>query len=97
MSDYKLPPWIPEDVSEALREAAAPGWQGRVEIHFNDGQAHEVSATRRRKVKRKGPPSGPMCPECESHMEPHDYGNMYLCPAGHKRTKAQMALRGVSV
>jgi hypothetical protein len=90
MSDHKLPPWIPQDVSDALREASAPGWQGRVEIHYNDGQPHEISATKRRKVKRPGPASAPRCPDCERPMEARDYGNMYVCACGTKRTRAQL-------
>lgn len=98
MSDYRLPPWIPQDVADALKEASAPGWQGRVEIHYNDGQPHEISATRRRKVKRPAAaPSAPKCPECDRPMEARDYGNTYVCACGAKRTKAQMALRGVAV
>ena len=96
----KLPAWIPEDISEALKVAAAPGWQGRVEIHYNDGQAHEVSVTRRVKVKRKGVslPAAVRCPQCERQMESRDYGNLFVCDAcGVKRTRAQIQRGGVAV
>lgn len=92
MSDYKLPPWIPQDVSDALREAAVPGWQGKVEIHYNDGHALETHATRRRKVRRPAAaPVTPMCPECGKQMESRDYGNLAICGGcGAKRTRFQM-------
>lgn len=95
----KLPAWIPQDVADALKEASAPGWQGRVEIHYNDGQAHEVSATRRRKVKRPGAAasSAPRCPECGRPMEPRDYANLWVCSCGAKRTRAQLTQAGVAV
>jgi len=98
VSDYRLPSWIPEDVSEALRCAATAGWHGKVEIHFNDGQAAEIHATRRVRVKRKvGGLAAPKCPECQREMESRDYGNLWLCSCGAKRTRAQMAQRGVAV
>ena len=95
----KLPAWIPEDISEALKAAAAPGWQGRVEIHYNDGQAHEVSVTRRVKVKRKGVslPALVHCPTCGHRMEGRDYGNTWVCACGVKRTRAQIQRGGVAV
>ena len=91
-----LPPWIPEDVAEALRCAATPGWHGKVEIHYNDGQPHEISATRRRKVKRPAAtPPAPRCPECERQMESRDYSNLFVCACGVKRTRAQLTQQGV--
>lgn len=98
MADYKLPPWIPEEVSEALRAAQDANWNGHVAIHFHDGQPAEIHATRRIRVKRKGAePSAPKCPECQREMESRDYGNLWLCSCGTKRTRAQMAQRGVAV
>lgn len=97
MSNYKLPPWIPQDVADALQDASAPGWQGRVEIHYNDGQPHEVSATRRRKVKRPASaPAAPTCPTvgCGKPMEARDYGNLWVCQCGAKRTRSQMIQAG---
>ncbi len=92
-----LPPWIPEEVSEALRSAADTHWLGKLEIHFNDGQAVEIHATRKVKIRRKGGPSTATqaCPECRKPMEARDYGNLFVCACGVKRTRTQLAQQGV--
>ena len=90
MSDYRLPAWIPEEVSDALKAAADSHWNGKVEIHFNDGHPVEIHATRKVKVKRPAPTAAAKCPECHRPMESKDYGALWVCQCGVKRTRSQM-------
>ena len=88
----KLPAWIPDEVAEALKAAADAQWNGKLEIHFNNGQAMEIHATRKVKVHRK--PAGALavqCPECKAPMEGKDYGNLWVCKCGAKRTRHQIS------
>ena len=92
-----LPPWIPEEVAEALRSAADAHWNGKLEIHFNDGHAVEVHATRKVKIRRPsvGAPAAIRCPTagCGKVMELRDYGALAVCSCGTKRTRAQLLLQ----
>jgi len=93
-----LPAWIPEEVSDALKSAADAHWNGKLEIHFNDGQALEVHATRKVKIRRKGAvAAAARCPECNKPMESRDYGNLWVCACGVKRTRSQLVHQGVAV
>ncbi len=91
-----LPPWIPEEVSEAMKAAAESHWAGKIEVHFNDGHAVEIHATRKVKVRRNGAVSPETrCPECTKPMESRDYGNLWTCSCGVKRTRTQLVRQGV--
>jgi len=98
MTDYRLPPWIPEDVSDAMKAAAESRMNGRVEVQYNDGEPLAVNAFQSRKIRKRSA-IGPVCPNpgCGKKMEARDYGNLYLCACGAKRTKSQLHIQGAVV
>lgn len=74
-----------------MRQATETKTSGRLEINYHEGHAMEATLARRVKIKRT--PTQPLaqkCPECERTMEGRDYGNLWVCACGAKRTKAQL-------
>ena len=87
-----LPPWIPAEVSEALREAAEGKHTGHVEVHYKNGVVGHVAERRSRLIASNCPTgqNSALCPGCGAVMEPYDYGNGYRCGCGVKRTRSQL-------
>ena len=93
-----LPPWIPVEVSEALREAAEGKHTGHLEIHYKGGVVGHVAERRSRLVvsTHQSISKGVPCPKCARLMIEYDYGNGFRCDAcGTKRTRSQLRSEGL--
>jgi len=101
MSDYRLPPWIPEDVSDAMKAAAENRMNGRVEVQYNEGEPMAVNAFQSKKIRKRSA-AGPVCPApgCGARMSSYDYQNSWLCTrpgCNTKRTRTQLRSQGIAV
>lgn len=95
MSDDLIPP----ELVEILESARAGKWHGRIELHLHDGEVQTITPVRNIRVRRSPPVVGPKvhCPADGKPMESRDYGNLWVCACGAKRTKAQLAQAGLLV
>ena len=90
---------IPEERLEILQAARDGKWGGRIELHLNDqGEIQNIVPSRVIRVKKKSP-VGLACPNpgCGKQMESRDYGNLYVCTCGTKRTRSQLRVQGIAV
>lgn len=85
---------IPAWVLEAIEAWMAEGMSGDLRLIARGGVIKHI---RREDLILPPPEAVPgvvpldrHCPACGKQMEARDYGNLYLCQCGTKRTRAQM-------
>lgn len=89
---------IPEELIDILQAARDGKWHGRVELHIQEGEVQSITPVRTIRVRKKQG-VGPVCPApgCGKKMEARDYGNVFVCPCGTKRTRSQFRAQGIAV
>lgn len=90
-----LPDWIPEWVSDLMRDWCESGKHGSIRLNYKAGvvsNANEERSVLPPATRAKG---GIACPECQKPMREQDYGNLYLCACGTKRTRSQILRAGL--
>ena len=86
----EIPGWVLQEIRSWM-EMKRTGW---LKLNVRRGDIRHVE----REELVFGPETvrstttEPVCPSCGMVMEQHDYGNMWLCRCGTKRTKAQLAV-----
>jgi hypothetical protein len=81
-----FPPWVAAEVSRWLRECRS----GTLTLVFRHGQIRHLKRDDLVFAPAPERASGHACPACGEAMAARDYGNLWECRCGVKRTRAQI-------